>query len=72
MEARLSLGVGEILWLVEAERRPRWSLGLGGDDWRRRSDPGAGGFAAEDPKTSSIGHVVWMGKNWVCDIMAKE
>ncbi len=36
------------------ERRPRWSLGLRGVGWRRRRDPGAGQFAAEDPRISSI------------------
>ncbi len=43
VEVRLSPGVGENRVAGRAERWPRWSLGLGGDDWRR-SDPGAGGF----------------------------
>ncbi len=45
-----------------AERRPRWSLGLGGVGWRGRRDPGAGQFAAEDPRISSICPVVWKEK----------
>ncbi len=57
-----------------AERRPRWSLGLGGVDWWRRRDPGAGQFAAEDPQISSICLVVWKGrkKKMGSVIMARE
>ncbi len=61
-----------------AERRPRWSLGLGGVDRRRRRDPGAGQFAAEDPRNSSICLVVWKEKKnkkiGVCDhgVVAKR
>ncbi len=50
-----------------AERRPRWSLGLGGVGWRGRRDPGAGQFAAEDPRISSICPVVWKAKTEICD-----
>ncbi len=54
-----------------AGRRPRWSLGLGGVGWRRRRDPGAGQFAAEDPRISSICLVVWKEKMRSV-IMARE
>ncbi len=50
-----------------AERRPRWSLGLGGVDWRRKRDPGAGQFAAEDPQISSMSRCLEGEKNGVCD-----
>ncbi len=70
VEARLSPDVGEILWLVERSGGRDGAWGLGGVDWRRRRDPGAGQFAAEDPQILSICLVVWKGrkkKNGVCD-----
>ncbi len=55
-----------------AERWPRWSLGLGGVDWRRRRDPGAGQFAAEDPQISSICLVFWKEEKMGSVIVARE
>ncbi len=54
-----------------AERRPRWSLGLGGVDWRRKRDPGAGQFAAEDPQISSMSCCL-EGEKMGSVIMARE
>ncbi len=67
VEALISPDVGENLVAGRAERRPRWSLGLGGVGWRGRRDPGAGQFAAEDPRISSICPVVWKEKTEICD-----
>ncbi len=38
--------------------------GVGGVDLRRRRDPGAGQFPAEDPQISSICLVVWKEIKW--------
>ncbi len=69
VEVRLSPDVREILWLVE---RSGGRDGAWGVDWRRRRDPGAGQFAAEDPRISSICLVVWKEKKWGLMIMARE
>ncbi len=46
-------------------------LGLGGVDWRRKRDPGASQFAAEDPQISSMSRCL-EGEKMGSVIMARE